>query len=629
MIVDVKKYLFIGAEKELDHFFQRAQEQGFIEFRAVSAKKAVELPDSAQRLIAAMKILRKQPVKEAYEGPYDHAHAMKVASRIIDLYTQIGELHEEKRLLTAEIARVGIFGDFSLETIDAIEREGKRKVQFFCMKTAKSHKTNFSDEVIYIGTEYDLDYFIAINKESVAYPDMIEMRIDRPLGELQKRLAYVIDHTHDLEVELKGDAGYIQYLNEALIEELNQHNLNFARREVSFPLENSLFAIEAWIPETKITSVYGMMDGMLIHCEQIATDPGEVIPTYLENNEVGRLGEDLINIYDTPSHTDKDPSMWVLCSFSLFFAMIIGDAGYGFLFLAAAIYLSYKFPTLKGQGKRLLKLFTLLSASCIVWGVITSSYFGIELSAKNPLKKASIIEYLVEKKVDYHLKMKDDVYDEFLKNNPEAPGAKTGKDFVRSGAVSQFNNNILLDIALIVGILHVSLGLLRYFFRSWAAIGWVFFLIGGYLYFPSVLNATSMVNFLGIMSKPLATQVGLQLIYFGIGSALILALIQKKWMGFLELMNLIQVFADVLSYLRLYALALAGAMMATTFNGIGEILGLFVGIVAMFIGHVVNISLSLMGGVIHGLRLNFLEWYHYCFDGGGRLFKPLKRLKSK
>ena len=232
------------------------------------------------------------------------------------------------------------------------------------MKTAKSHKTNFSDEVIYIGTEYDLDYFIAINEQPAHYPDMIEMRIDRPLGELQKRLAFVLARTHDLEVELKSDAGYIDYLHEALIEELNQHNLSFARRDVSFPLDSALFAIEAWIPETKIVSVYAMMDGMTVHCEQIAIDPDEKVPTYLENNALGQIGEDIINIYDTPSNTDKDPSLWVLGSFTLFFAMIIGDAGYGLLFLALAFYLHYKHPTLKGQGRRLLKLFTLLSASC-------------------------------------------------------------------------------------------------------------------------------------------------------------------------------------------------------------------------------------------------------------------------
>ena len=628
MIIDVKKYLFIGAEEDLQKFFQRAQEQGFIEFRAVSAKKPVNLPDSAHHLITAMKILRKQPVKAPYEGPYDHAKASKTASRILEINTQIGVLHEEKRLLEAEIARVAIFGDFSLETIDAIDREGKRKIQFFCMKTAKSHKTNFSDEIIYVGTEYDLDYFIAINPTPAQYPDMIEMRIDRPVGELRKRLAFVLERTHDLEVELKSFAGYIDFLHEALIEELNEHHLIHARKEVSFPLENALFAIEAWVPESKITSLFGMMDGMLIHAEQIALDPGEVVPTYLENTETGRLGEDLIMIYDTPSNTDKDPSLWVLGSFTLFFAMIIGDGGYGLLFLACALYLTYKFPQIKGQGKRMLRLFTLLSTCCIVWGVLTSSYFGIALSPQNPLKKISIVDYLVEKKVDYHLAVKDDVYDEYLKNNPEAPGAKNGKDFVESGAVPQFNDNILLEFSLLIGMIHVALGLMRYFMRNWASIGWVFFLVGGYLYFPSVLNATSMVNFLYILNKTLATQVGLQLIYFGIGTAMILALIQRKWMGLIEIMNLIQVFADVLSYLRLYALALAVAMMATTFNGLGEILGLFAGIVAMFIGHIVNISLSLMGGVIHGLRLNFLEWYHYCFEGGGRLFKPLKRLKK-
>ncbi len=627
MIVDVKKYLFIGAEKELEHFFQRAQEQGFIEFRAVSGKKAVQLPDSAQHLIAAMKILRKQPVKDPYEGPYDHAHATLVAHRIIELYTEISALHEEKRLLDAEIARVGVFGDFSLEVLDALEREGKRKVQFFCMKTAKSHKTNFSDEVIYIGTEYDLDYFIAINEEPTQYPDMIEMRIDRPLGELQKRLAFVLSRTHDLEVELKSDAGYIAYLHEALIEELNAHNLAFAKREVSFPLDNALFAIEAWIPETRISSVYAMMDGMMIHCEQISLDPGETVPTFLENNALGQIGEDIINIYDTPAHTDKDPSLWVLCSFTLFFSMIIGDAGYGFLFLAFAFYLNRKFPTLKGQGKRFLKLLTILSAACLIWGVLTASYFGVALSEKNPLRKISLTNYLVEKKVEYHLEMKDDVYDEYLKNTQEAPG--TGKESIASAVVQQFNSNILLEFSLLVGIIHVSLGLLRYFSRNWSSIGWVMFLVGGYLYFPYLLNATTLLNFLHIVSKPLATQIGLQLVYCGAGTALVLALIQRKWLGLIEIMNIVQVFGDVLSYLRLYALALAGAMMAETFNGLGEMLGLFVGIVCMMVGHVVNLSLSLMGGVIHGLRLNFLEWYHYCFEGGGRLFKPLKRLKSK
>jgi V/A-type H+-transporting ATPase subunit I len=65
--------------------------------------------------------------------------------------------------------------------------------------------------------------------------------------------------------------------------------------------------------------------------------------------------------------------------------------------------------------------------------------------------------------------------------------------------------------------------------------------------------------------------------------------------------------------------------MASTFNNLGEVLGFFIGFVVVLLGHSVNIFLGIMGGVIHGLRLNFLEWYHYSFQGGGKLFNPLRR----
>ena len=122
------------------------------------------------------------------------------------------------------------------------------------MKTAKSHLTNFTDEVIYVGTDYDLDYFIAINQSPRAYPDMIEMRIDRPLGELQTHLTFVKESLHQIEAELKGFAGHIDFLHERLIEHLNEYHLHIAKKDVTYPFDNSLFAVEAWVPENKTKS---------------------------------------------------------------------------------------------------------------------------------------------------------------------------------------------------------------------------------------------------------------------------------------------------------------------------------------------------------------------------------------
>ena len=82
------------------------------------------------------------------------------------------------------------------------------------MKSSKAELAHFPDEVIFVSRDYDLDYFIAINVEPKVYPDMIEMRIDRPLGELQTHLSFIKESLHQIEAELKGYAGHLDFLNE-------------------------------------------------------------------------------------------------------------------------------------------------------------------------------------------------------------------------------------------------------------------------------------------------------------------------------------------------------------------------------------------------------------------------------
>ena len=119
---------------------------------------------------------------------------------------------------------------------------------------------------------------------------------------------------------------------------------------------------------------------------------------------------------------------------------------------------------------------------------------------------------------------------------------------------------------------------------------------------------------------------GVYLLFGGLIAAVVISPIQNKLAGFAELAVVIQIFADVLSYLRLYALALAGAMMSATFNNLGAAAGPILGIGIIVVGHTINIALGIMGGIIHGLRLNFLEWYHYSFEGGGKMLNPLRLL---
>ena len=149
-------------------------------------------------------------------------------------------------------------------------------------------------------------------------------------------------------------------------------------------------------------------------------------------------------------------------------------------------------------------------------------------------------------------------------------------------------------------------------------------MIGGYLFCPSVIQAQTIVNYLDWLTPEQSRNIGLIFLETGLGLVFLLSMLQKKWF---ELLHLPQIFGDVLSYIRLYALALASILIAKTFNSMAAGAGFLGGLIIILLAHSTNIGLAVIGGVVHSLRLNFLEWYHYSFLGEGTLFNPLKKTK--
>lgn len=634
MRVDVKKFLFVGSEQNRKDFFVQAQKVGLIHF--INPNQEVkELPQEVQNTLAALKVLRSLPPVEQDETRHFEL-AESITHRILELHQKWLKLEESQRLTYLEIARVGPFGNFSHEDIRYIEQAGHRIIQFFVAKEGTAEREDLSPQLVFLNRANGLDYFMSINQEPVQYEGFSEQRIEKTVAELEQHSVKLKNDIHDVDNQLKDLAKYNDFLHASLNHQLNHYNLSTSENYASKPLGHHLFAVEGWVPNDKIQELMKLADQTDIYAEEIEIESNEIIPTYLENKGIGRIGEDLVNIYDTPSATDDDPSLWVLVFFATFFAMIVGDAGYGLIFLAVALYIRYKHSQLKGFGLRIWKLLLILSCTCIIWGILISSFFGISLNANNPIRKISLINWLVEKKAEYHFNRKDDVFDYYVKEYPSLEKADSYSDFlyiekkekpgdpVQHPIYFKFTDNILFEIALFVGVIHIIVSLLRYIRRNWSAIGWIIFMIGTYLYLPTYLHATSIVQFgLGI-PKSFGSDNGMYMIVGGFALATLLALIQHRIKGLLEPMNVIQIFADTMSYLRIYALSLAGGMVAATINEFAAGTIFIIGALLFIIGHVTNIALSIMGGVIHGLRLNFIEWYHYSFEGGGKKFKPLR-----
>jgi V/A-type H+-transporting ATPase subunit I len=266
MIVDLHKYLIIGTKVEMDRFFSLAQRSGFMEFIGLSHRKALEMPEDAKLLISAIKIIRHHavPMNAVYEPTLD---PVKLASHIIQLNAQHEKLLEEQRILNAEIARIAAFGQFSRPELDKLESESKRIFQFFCMKSDLAREISLPEEVVYVGTEYDLDYFVAINKERTQYPKMIEITIDRPVGDLRKRLSKVHLEIAETEEEVHDLARSERYLQNGLCNYLNDHDLQLAKHDAASPLGDSLFAIEAWVPETRVKSLTALIGTLDVFAE--------------------------------------------------------------------------------------------------------------------------------------------------------------------------------------------------------------------------------------------------------------------------------------------------------------------------------------------------------------------------
>ncbi len=624
MRIDTKKFLFVGLEAEKAYFFKKAQEIGIVHFLNESSLQLSETSESLQLIQQAIRAVKGLVPTEQDERT-DYYKAEEVAKTITSLKNEKDLLEEKVRTLKLEISRIHVFGSFSKEEIALIEKETGRFFQFFCAKIGLFSHDELPKEVIYVGSDHGLDYFVSIQKHPFQMQGLVEMQIDRPMGELKRELFEAEKRIHEIEKAEKPLAKFNRFLHNALTVTLNDHNLKTAMSYPKQVLDGSIFAVTGWVPQDKVGLLKEITEGLDVHYEEIAKDKEEVAPTYLENTGLHRLGEDLVHIYDTPSNTDKDPSLWVLFFFSVFFAFIVGDGGYGLVYLLAALFIYYRSKKVTKGGTRLFKICTIVFSSCIVWGLFTNSFFGIPFAKDSFLKKISVLQWLIDKKAAYHMKANDAVYHDFVKKYPEALKASTPEQFLENGDIAnKFSDNIMFELALLIGVIHICLSLARYAKRNWPAIGWIIAIIGAYLYFPIYLDATSLMTFAFGVSKEVAAREGFIMMCSGFTLAMVLAFIQHKVWGILEAMNVIQIFADIMSYLRLYALGLAGGIVTGVINEFSLALGPFLGVILLILGHAVNLVLGIMGGVIHGLRLNFLEWYHYSFEGGGKRFTPLE-----
>jgi V/A-type H+-transporting ATPase subunit I len=582
-IVPLSKVTLVGHLSEKERVLDDLQELGCLEIASLVPDAAPpEHPSKQSR--EALSYLERCPQKQRPVTIPTDFDPVEVEQEILALKDRTHRLELERDALMQRIEALAPWGDFDFP---AEEDLAGQRLWFYVVPRNRVHELATSD-LIWEEVKRDSRnaYVIVISEEEpegVPAPRVRSGSVSR--RKLERRL-------EDVELELED--AYLERIRLTRWRELLSRSLDAledraARKHAAHQCYDSdpVFALQAWAPtETLETlSSYAAARGLAIEI----SDPGpdDQPPTLLRNPEGREGGEDLVTFYKTPSYSCWDPSCVVLYSFAIFFAMIISDGGYG-LILALIVAHYWKRMSGSARGRRWRWVLLTLAAATIAYGILIGSFFGVA----------------------------------------PAPGSVPA----RLAVLDMTDTTTMMGLSIAIGVLHVVLANLmdagRHGFspRALPSLGWAVFILAGYaLYLGAHAGADTMRT-----PATVAAVGGLFLVFAFAGyGARPLTRLGK---GLAALTRITAAFGDVLSYLRLFALGLASASLAISFNGMAASawegipgVGVLAAVTILVIGHSLNLLLAIAGGFIHGLRLNVIEFFNWGLPEEGSLFQPFKK----
>ncbi|MDR2096206.1 MAG: V-type ATP synthase subunit I [Treponema sp.] len=575
-----------------------------------------KMPDVSGQSNGGTNLRRRKTDKVRPEEFYS-AEALDAAARpdLISLVMELAEekktLHEKFFTLTKERSRIEKWGDFDPHSLAGLAEKG---IRIFLYELPHKVYGVLPEDVrlIVLGKDKAAVYAAVIDKEipgempfdpggqSLSEIDGAMSDIQDRLADIESRLVKLTDRTNAIETEIKK-------LDESIEFETAKGGMDLTE---DAPSEYAVAWFSGFVPQDDV--------GILKRsCAEhgwalIADDPREddEVPTLLKNNRLVSLIYPLTNFLEVlPGYREIDISGWFLLFFCVFFGMIFGDAGYGFLLLLIAVIGIGK--TSKKGAPAGLKMLLLLSISNTLWGILTCTWFGIETDAlPEILRRISL---------------------------PLISGAESARSDTAKAVVDQNLQIFCFSLALIqLGIAHIK-GIIRNIrsLKLFGELGSLAMLIGMFNVVLTLVvsNSSRQIPLLPLSLYLLAGGFFLSFVFAGYEGSIGGAILNSLKNIISVVLGVTNVFSDIMSYIRLWAVGLAGASISATVNQMaGPMLGsflVFAGVILLVFGHGLNIVLNVLSVLVHGVRLNTLEFSgHLGLTWSGFAYKPFAKAEK-
>ena len=634
MIVPMKKVsLIIRADKKAETL-KKLRKLGIvhIEITEGSGERLTTLQEQIALLESAIFTIGKK--KNAEQKEVGAEKALSVAAQVAALDEEKKQCQAERITLNSELDRLKIWGDIDPSGIRDLESKGL-EISFYEMPRSEYESLADSVKTVRLDATKSTVRFMLVKSNSeddekiVSSLNVYRLALPKISTDgMKQRIAELNDRVDAIDKQIASQVCYVESIKRAT---------KTIEKEIEFETYATGMADEEILPESKQSISVAYFKGYieaenLDRLKQTATsnswgllvdDPCEEdnVPTKLKNNKFVSLIYPLTDFLGTvPGYFEYDISGWFLAFILIFFGIIFGDGGYGLLICTIAAIPIIKSLIAKKQISPTILLVGLFGLSTILWGTLTCTWFGL-----SP-------EQLPEWLKSLSIPVISNVYADKLWSlpwTPEGVGLTTAQNlqiFCFTLALIQ------LTVAHIKGAVRNKGSI-----KMLGDIGSILQLLGiYYLVLSLVVNAEVFSFGLIIGSVPVGT-VAIALI----GMGFVLSFVFSNYEGSIiksilssftnivsVLLGVVNVFSDIVSYIRLWAVGLAGAAISATVNELaGPLLGNFMfmilAIILLVFGHGLNMILNILSVIVHGIRLNTLEFSsHLDMSWSGHKFKP-------
>ena len=592
MIVKMKKTTLLCLKDDKEKALEQLRDMGVLHIeitKKIDSTERARIEQSISRIDRAVGILTTQTKKRGIKPCIEGLNGPQICDLILKTEDNIAALSKERETLMRDEERLAPWGNFSFATIPELRDRGV--YVYLCSGGADVFQALKAEYVCKVVKEDNGKFYFAIVSDKEI--DESKLPIDAAyhknisLGdvftELGKCRAGIEENENKLQGLILGLGILEGYRNE------ESEKLEFTMNRDAMEHSGEIAYITGFIPVTVEDEIRrgARENGWALQLSDPLGD--DKAPTLLHIPKIFRMAQPIFDFIGVaPGYKEWDISVCFLFFFTIFFAMIVGDGGYGLIMLGATI--AARILIKDPKYKLPIRLFFVLSIATVVWGFLTCTWFGIPKT----------------------------IFPSWFQGLPALGNTKN-----------------VQYLCFMIAAIHLSLA------RAWKAI----------LYFHSIRKALGELGWGMVLWANFFTAVELIVFkgsfpsfafwLYGIGLGLVLTC-AINWLEvgdvFLFPFNLIGSFTDVLSYIRLFAVGLASFYIADSFNKMGLMLsgvassavftvliGIAMGLIFIF-GHGLNMVLAMIAVLVHGIRLNTLEFSNQMgLQWTGVYYKPFKK----